>query len=152
MAKSRKSKTPWLLIIAGAMVVGYWWLKQQIDLIQVGSISIPFQKLDGTTLVLGLKLPIVNASAIAVNVTGFAGYILTPSGAVLSTVFLNRPAHVARYAQTELEFTSNIRATDLATEIFSIIASGQKLDFKGYRIKGQLRIYGIPLPIESNLL
>src|SRR5690606_18285129 len=97
-------------------------------------------------------LPITNASAIAVNITGFTGFILTPSGAVLSTVFLSRPSPLPRFAQTELDFTSYIRGTDLATELLSILSSGEKPDFKGYKIKGQLRIYGIPLLIETPIL
>ena len=154
MAKKRKSNntTTWLLIIGGVLVVGYIWLRQQLDLIQIGSVSIPFQKLEGTSVRLGIRLPITNASALAAKVTGFTGFILTPTGSVLSTVFLDKPAVVNRFAQAELEFTSMLRATDVALELFNILQSGQMPDWKGYRIKGQLRVYGFPLPIESSIV
>lgn len=153
MAKKRKSNssTTWL-IIAGVIVAALWWVKQQINLIQVGSVSIPFQKLDGTTVVLSIKLPIINPGAIAVRITGFAGYILSPDGAVLSTVYLTRPATIPRFQQTELDFTSYIRATDALTELYNILSKGGNVNWKGYKIKGQLLVYGIPVPVESNIL
>lgn len=151
MAKKRKSNTSWL-IIAGVVIAGFLWLKHQLGLIQIGSPSIPFQKLDGTTVILGIKLPIINPGAIAVRVTGFAGYILNPDGAVLSTVYLTRPASIPRFQQTELEFTSYIRATDALTEIYNILMKNGKVDWKGYKIKGQLLVYGIPVPVESQIL
>lgn len=152
MAKKRKSSTTTWLIIAGVIVAALWWVKQQINLIQVGSVSVPFQKLDGTTVILGIKLPIINPGAIPIRVTGFAGYILSPTGAVLSTVYLTRPATIPRFQQTELDFTSYIRATDALSELYNIVMQGGKVDWKGYRIKGQLIVYGIPVPVESNIL
>lgn len=153
MSKTRKSNTTtWIIVIGAALALGYWWLKNQLQYIQIGSASIPFQKLDGTNIQLGIKLPITNASALAANVTGFAGVLLTPSGSVLSTVFMTRPVVVNRYQNAELDFTSTIRGSDLAVELFNILKTGKKPDFKGYRIKGQLRIYGIPLPIDEPLL
>jgi hypothetical protein len=153
MPNSRKSnRNTWLIIIAVGLVAGYYWLRQQIDLIQVGSISIPFQKLDGTNIELGIKLPVVNASALAARITGFTGFILTPDGNVISTVFLKRPVVVKRYEQTELDFTSTIRASDIAGELFKILSSGKAPNWKGYRIKGQLRIYGLPLPVDETLV
>lgn len=152
MAKKRKSNTSTWLIIAGVVIAGFLWLKHQLGLIQIGSPSIPFQKLDGTTVILSIKLPIINPGAIAVRVTGFAGYILNPDGAVLSTVYLTQPASIPRFQQTELEFTSYIRATDALTEIYNILMKNGKVDWKGYKIKGQLLVYGIPVPVESQIL
>lgn len=152
MAKQRKSNTTTWLIIAGVIVAALWWVKTQIALIQVGSVSVPFQKLDGTTVVLGIKLPIINPSAIPVRVTGFAGAILSPSGAVLSTVYLSRPAAIPRFQQTELDFTSYIRATDALSELYSILTKGGGVDWKGYKIKGQILVYGIPIPVESAIV
>lgn len=152
MAKKRKSNTTTWLIIAGVVIAAFWWVKHQLSLIQIGSPSIPFQKLDGTTVILGIKLPIINPSAIAARVTGFAGYILNADGVVISTVYLTRPANIPRFQQTELDFTSYIRATDALTEIYGILMKGGKIDWKGYKIKGQLLVYGIPIPVESQII
>lgn len=154
MAKKKKSvssTTVWL-IVAGAVVAGYFWLKKQLEYIQIGGVSVPFQKLDGTTVVLGLKVPVINGSAIQVRVTGFAGAIISPTGAIISTVYLSRPALVPRFQETPLEFMSYIRISDVATELYSILSSGKQPDWKGYKIKGQLLVYGIPVPIESSLV
>ena len=152
MARKRKSNTTTWLIVAGLIAAGFLWLKHQLSLIQIGSPSIPFQKLDGTTVILGIKLPIINPGAIAARVTGFAGYILNPEGTVISTVYLTRPASIPRFQQTELDFTTYIRATDALTELYGILSKGGKVNWKGYKIKGQLLIYGIPIPVESAIL
>lgn len=152
MAKKRKSNTTTWLIIGGILVAGFLWLKHQLSLIAVGSPSIPFQKLDGTTVILGIRLPILNPSAIPIRITGFAGYILNPSGAVLSTVYLTKPATIPRFKQSELEFTSYIRATDALSEVYNILMKNGTVDWKGYKIKGQLLVYGIPVPVESPML
>lgn len=152
MAKKRKSNTTTWLIIAGVVIAGFLWLKHQLSLIQIGSVSIPFQKLDGTTVVLGIRVPIINPSAIAARVTGFAGVILSPQGSVLSTVYLTRPAVIPRFQQTELDFTGYVRATDALSEIYGILTKGGKVDWKGYKIKGQLLVYGIPIPVESQIV
>lgn len=152
MAKSRKSnKTIWIVILGG-LVLGYFWLKQQLDLIQFGTVSIPFQKLEGTTVRLTINLPVINASALAAQITGFTGFIVNPSGSVISTVFLSRPVTVNRYQEAVLEFNTNIGAGGLAMELYNILTSGQKPDWKGYKIKGQLRVYGFPVPVESSLV
>lgn len=154
MAKNRKSdNTPWIIAgIVAAAALGYFWLKQQLDLIQVGGITSPFQQLDGTRIRLTIRLTIVNASAISARITGFTGFILSPTGTVISTVFLNRPASIPSFAQSDLDFTSYIGAADLAGELYKIISSGQKPDWKGYKLKGQLRVFGFPVPIETALV
>lgn len=151
MAKSRKSKTIWIVILGG-LVLGYFWLRQQLNLIQFGTVSIPFQKLEGTTVRLTIALPVINASALAANITGFTGFILNPSGSVISTVFLSKPVTVNRYQEATLEFTTNIGAGGLAMELYNILISGKQPDWKGYKIKGQLRVYGFPVPVESSLV
>lgn len=152
MSRKRKSNTTTWLIIAGVVVAALWWAKNQIALITVGSVSIPFQKLDGTTVVLGIKLPIINPSAIPIRITGFAGAILSPEGAVISTVYLTRPATIPRFQQTELDFTSYIRATDALSELYNILTKGGAVNWKGYKIKGQMLVYGVPVPVESAIL
>ena len=155
MARKRKSgsgnMTTWL-ILGGIIIAGYFWLRQQLDLIQVGGISVPFQKLEGTRVHLTIRISIINASSLAAKITGFTGFILSPEGSVLSTVFLTRPANIPRYQQADLDFTSYIGATAIATELYNILSSGQQPNWKGYRLKGQLRVYGLPVPIETTLV
>ncbi len=163
MAKKRKkskSKVPVLLVLGGISVAGYFWLSAQIKLISFGGISIPFQQLKDGKINLGLRLPILNASALAANITGFTGFIVSPSGATIGSVFLAEPATVQRYQQNELKFNAQIRITDLATEIGSLLIGGQLPTnwgsimpyLKGYKLIGQLRVYGLPLPIEMPLI
>lgn len=151
-SKNSNSTAFWIIGGLALLGVGYLWLRQQLGLIQVGAPSIPFQKLDGATIRLGIKLPIVNASALSARITGFSGFILTPEGRVLSTVFLAKPATINRYEEAELEFVSLLRLTDLATEIFGIVTGGGAVNWKGYKIKGQLRVYGLPVPIETAIV
>ncbi len=141
---------PWL-VLGGILVVGYYWLKQQLGLIEFGNASIPFQKLQGTSIKLGIVIPIINASSLAARVTGFTGVIKSPEGAVIGTVFLERPAVVNRYEQAELRFIATIRLTDVAAEIFGILKDGGEVNWKGYIIKGQVRVYGLPVPLETAL-
>lgn len=158
--KSRKSKVSWLLVLGGIGVAGYFWMRSQMRLISFGGISIPFQQLKSGKINLGLRLPILNASALAARVTGFTGFIESPSGAVVGTVFLAEPAVVQRYQQNELKFNAQIGLTDLATEIGSLLIGGQLPTnwgsimpyLKGYKLVGQLRVYGLPLPIEMPLI
>lgn len=154
MAKKGKSETKWGWIIGLTIfgIGGYFWLKQQFDLIQVGGISVPFQKLEGTRIHLTIRVSIVNASALAARITGFTGFLLAPDNSVISTVFLTRPASIPRYQQADLDFTSYIGATAIATELYKVLSSGQQPDWKGYKLKGQLRVYGLPVPIETTLV
>lgn len=153
MAKERKSKstiTPWL-ILGGFLIAGYYWVKQQLGLIEFGNASIPFQKLEGASIKLGITIPIINASSLAARVTGFTGVIKSPDGGVIGTVFLERPTVVNRYEQADMRFISIIRLTDIAAEIFDIMKGGGQPNWKGYRIKGQVRVYGFPIPLETTL-
>lgn len=151
--KSKKSnKTLWWVAIGALLIGGYFWIQKQLDLIQFGTVSIPFQKLEGTTLRLTISLPVINASALAANITGFTGFILNPSGSVISTVFLTKPVVVNRYQQAVLEFTTDIGAGGLAMELLNVLQTGKQPDWKGYKIKGQLRVYGFPVPVESALV
>lgn len=161
MAKTRKSKISLLLVAGGIVAAGYFWLRSQLKLISFGSISIPFQQFKDGKINLGLRLPILNASAITARVTGFTGFLLSPSGAQIGVVFLTAPATVARYQQSELKFMASIRPGDLLTEAGGLILGGGQLptnwgDAKeylhNYRLIGQLRIFGLPLPIEMPLL
>lgn len=164
MAKKNKSKSggipPWLLILGGLGVAGYFWLRSQLRFITFGGAGVPFSQINGGNINLGITVPVVNASALSANITGFAGYIVAPGGALLGTVFLKEPVHVARYQQSNLNFTAVIRLTDLAFEAGGIVLGGnipttlpeiQKM-LKGYTLKGQLRVYGLPLPIETPLV
>lgn len=155
MAKKRKSTsginwTP-IVFIGGLLVAGYFWIKQQLGLIEFGNASVPFQKLDGSTIKLGIIIPIINASSLAARVTGFTGVIKAPDGGVLGTVFLSEPTVVNRYAQADMKFMASIRLTDIAAELLDILKANGKVNWKGYQIKGQVRIYGFPVPLESPL-
>ena len=159
--KTRKSKVTILLVLVGAATAGYFWLRSQMRLISFGSISIPFQQLQGGKINLGLRLPITNASALAARVTGFTGFIVSPSGSQIGTVFLAEPAVVARYAQNELKFNASLRITDILTEVGGAVLGGGGIPdtvpevlayLKNYKLIGQLRVYGLPLPIEMPLI
>lgn len=155
MAKSKKARksnyTGWI-ILGGILIAGYFWLRQQLDLIQVGGISVPFQKLEGTRVQLTIRISIINASALAARITGFTGFVLAPDGSVISTVFLTRPANIPRFQQADLDFTTYIGAASVATQLFQVLQSGKQPDWKGYRLKGQLRVYGLPVPIETTFV
>jgi hypothetical protein len=160
MAK-KSSKVPVIIVVGSIAAVGYFWLKSQMRLISFGAMSIPFQQLKGSQLNLGLRLPILNASALAARVTGFTGFILSPSGAQVGTVFLAEPAVVQRYAQNELKFNASISLTALLSEIGGGVLAGGKLPSKpseilaylqNYKIVGQLRVYGLPMPLEMPLI
>lgn len=155
MAKKRKSKsntTTWIVVGIWLLALGYFWMRQQLGLIQVAGVSIPFQKLEGASVRLGIKVKIINASALAARITGFTGFILSPSGSVISTVFMERPAVVNRFQEAQLDFGSVISGASVAAELWNVLQTGQMPDWKGYRIKGQLRVYGFPLPIETTLV
>lgn len=141
-----------VLVIAALLGVGYMWLRSQLGLIQIAGVGVPFQKLDGTNLVLKISVDIINPSAIAARITGFTGYIISPSGNLVSTVFLSQPGTIQRYEQSKLEFTSIVKPTSLLAEVWSVVQSGKMPDWKGYKIKGQLRIYGIPVPVETTIV
>lgn len=148
---AKKSNNIWWFILGG-VGLGAVWLRQQAALIQFGNISIPFQQLKNGQINLRMVLPIINASSLAARVTGFTGYIVSPTGNLISTVFQTAPATVPRYAQSELNFTTSIRLTDLPSEVASVILSGGAWSIKQYRLKGQVRVYGIPIPIDVPLL
>ena len=162
MGKKRKSGSNVKLIIGlGAVAAaGYLWLRSQVKLISFGSVSVPFQQLKSGRLNLGLRLPIINASAIGARVTGFVGFIVAPSGATIGTVFLKNPVKVAPYAQSNLEFMASIGLTDILSEAGSGVFSdtlptslGAVLPYlKKFKLVGQVRIYGIPVPIEMPLV
>lgn len=161
VAKSKKSNTTKILAVLAVLGVGaYLWLRSQLRFISFSSLSIPFQQFKDGRINLGLSLPIINASALAANVTGFSGFIVTPSGATIATVFLAEPAHVARFQQSNLRFTASIRLSDLLTEAGGMVVGGslpsnwgQALAYlKNYKLRGQLRVYGLPLPIEIPLI
>ena len=82
----------------------------------------------------------------------FAGYIKTPSGAVLGTVTLKTPVTVPKGAQGAAEFWAVISLSDAAQEVFSLITSGGKPDWKKYVVEGQAWVYGIPVPVKTSLL
>lgn len=161
-SKSRKSNLSIWLLLGGVGVAGYYWLRSQMNLISFGSISIPFQQIQGSKLNLGLRLPILNASALSARVTGFTGFIVSPTGSQVGTVFLAAPAVVNRYAQAELKFNASISLTALLTEIGGGILTGsgnlptsaaEALAYlKTYKLVGQLRVYGLPLPLEMPLI
>lgn len=148
---AKKSNKIWLFVLGGGVGLALW-LRQQAALIQFGNVSIPFQQLKGGQINLRLTLPIINASSLAARVTGFTGFIVSPSGNLISAVFQTAPATVPRYSQTELNFSTSIRLTDLPAEIASVILSGGSWSIKQYRLKGQVRVYGIPVPIDIPLL
>lgn len=148
---AKKSNKIWWFILGG-VGLGAVWLRQQATLIQFGNISIPFQQLKNGQINLRMVLPIVNASSLAARVTGFTGYIVSPTGNLISTVFQTAPATVPRYSQAELNFTTSIRLTDLPSEVAAVILSGGAWSIKQYRLKGQVRVYGIPIPIDVPLL
>lgn len=160
MANTSKSKFGWLLAIGGVGALAYFWLRGQMRLISFGGLSIPFQQLQGGKVNLGLRLPIINASALSARVTGFTGFIKSPSGATIGTVYLSKPATVPQYGQTQLEFKAQIGLSDLATEAGGLLVGGQLPSNWGqvtqylqkYRLVGQLRVFGLPLPIETPLL
>lgn len=152
MAKNSSTNWGWIIGIGVVLAGGYYWLRQQLDLIQLGGISVPFQKLDGTRVQLTFRVSIVNASALSANITGFTGFLLSPDGSVISTVFQQRPVRVARYAQADIDFTSYIGAVSIATELYKVLSAGGKPDWKGYKLKGQLRVYGLPVPVETTLV
>lgn len=151
--KKRKSESnlmPWL-VLGGILVAGYYWIKQQLGLIEFGNASIPFQKLEGSSIKLGIVIPVINASSLAARITGFTGVLKSPEGKVIGTVFMERPTVVNRYEQAELRFIAMIRLTDIAAEVFGILNDGGNVDWKGYLIKGQVRVYGLPVPLETSL-
>lgn len=161
--KSRRSSSfPWktVLVLGGIGAAVYYWLQGQLKLISFGGVSIPFQQFKDGKINLGLRLPILNASALTARVTGFTGFLRSPSGAHIGTVFLSAPATVARYQQSELGFTASIRPTDLLSEAGGLVIGGQLPDnwgdlkqyLQNYRLVGQLRIFGLPLPIEMPLI
>lgn len=156
MAKKRKGSSGinWTWVIGGLALLGagYYWLKQQLALIQLAGITIPFQKLEGTQIRLTIRVSIVNASSISANVTGFTGYLLNPDGSVISTVFLIKPVQIPKYGQADLDFASIIGAGAIVSELYQILSSGQQPDWKGYKLKGTLRVYGFPIPVETALV
>ena len=162
MGKKRKSgsNVKLLLVLGGVAAAGYFWLRSQVKLISFGSVSVPFQQLKGGRINLGLRLPIINASAIGARVTGFTGFIVAPSGATIGTVFLKNPVKVAPYAQSTLEFAASIGITDVLSEAGSGLFSdtlptswSQILPYiKKFKLVGQVRIYGVPVPIEMPLV
>lgn len=160
--KGRKSKSNVKLFLAlgGIAVAGYFWLRSQIRLISFGGVSIPFQQLKDGKINLGLRLPILNASALSARVTGFTGFIVAPSGSTVGSVFLAEPATVAAFQQNELKFNASIRLSDIATEAGGMVLGGSlpaswgnAIEYlKGYKLIGQLRVFGLPLPVETPLL
>lgn len=141
-----------LLIIAGLVGVAYFWVKHQLKFLQFGSASVPFQQIKDGVIRLGISLPIINASSIGISMNRFAGYIKTPSGAVLGTVTLKTPVTVPKGAQGAAEFWAVISLSDAAQEVFSLITSGGKPDWKKYVVEGQAWVYGIPVPVKTSLL
>lgn len=161
MGKKRKSSNVKLLIVlGGAAAALYFWLRSQVKLITFGSVSVPFQQLKGGKINLGLRLPIINASAIGARVTGFTGFIVAPSGATIGTVFLKQSVTVAPYAQSNLEFMASIGISDILSEAGSGLFSdtlptswSQILPYvKKFKLVGQVRIFGIPVPLEMPLV
>ena len=146
--------------MGGIGAASYLWLRSQLRFITYGSLSIPFQQLKDGRINLGLRLPIINASALTANVTGFTGFIVTPSGAPIATVVLAKPTKVARFQESNLEFRASIGLSDLLSEAGSIILGGSlptdvgqvSAYLKNYKLRGQLRIFGIPVPLEMPLL
>ena len=168
MAKKSNSKKLWLIGgLAAAIAAGYFWVSAQLKLVSFGNVSIPFQQLKGGQINLGLTLPINNASSLGAQVTGFFGYITAPSGSVVGAVHLAAPASIVPYGQSVMKFKTSIRIGDIGGEILALITGGTLPNditdlaadwaalskyFKGYRIKGQVRVYGVPLPIDEPLL
>lgn len=160
MATSRKSKVSIFLVLGGIGALVYFWLRSQLNLISFGGLSIPFQQLKDGRINLGLRLPIINASALGARVTGFTGFIKSPSGATVGTVFLAAPVSIPAYQQSELLFKSSIALSDIVSEAGGLILGGQLPNnwgevtqyLKQYRLIGQLRVFGLPLPIEMPLL
>lgn len=159
--KSRSNVKP--ILILGAVAAGaYFWLRSQAGLVTFGGINIPFQQIKGGSLNLGLTLPVINASAIAIRVSGFAGYIVAPSGATIGTVFLKTPVTVQAFAQSTLAFQASIGLSDIAMEAGSGAFGGTLPTswdallpyLKQFRIKGQVRVtrFGIPIPLEMPLI
>lgn len=149
--KDSDSTIAWLGFAALLLGLGYIWLKQQLGLIDFGNPSVPFQKLEGSSIKLGITIPIINSSSLAARVTGFTGVIKAPDGGVIGRVFLNQPVSINRYDQAELKFTAMIRLTDILSEVADILQGGGKVNWKGYVVKGQVRIYGFPIPLETAL-
>lgn len=158
---TRKSKKLGLFLVLGGIGVGiYYWLRSQVNLISFGGLSIPFQQLKEGRINLGLRLPIINASALGARVTGFTGFIKSPSGATVGTVFLAAPVSIPAYQQSELLFKSSIPISDIVSEAGGLILGGKLPGnwgevtqyLKQYRLIGQLRVFGLPLPIEMPLL
>ena len=159
MAK-KNNNWKWVLGIGAGFGIGYLWLRKQADLIQFGSVSVPYQAIKSGNLILGLRLPIINASSLGARITGFTGYILTPSGSVIGTVFMPTTGTVAPYQQATLGFDATLKIADIITEAGTQIVTGsfptnwsdiQKY-LKGFRLKGQVRVFGIPIPIEMPLI
>lgn len=166
MAKSKKGKKSssflpgWLIALGIVAGSGWWYLRSQLRFITFGSSSIPFQQISGDRINLGITLPVINASSLAATITGFTGYITSPSGAPLATVFLVQPVRLERFQENILQFKASIRLIDLGLEAGGLVLGGnlpttlpEILKYlKGYTIKGQLRVYGLPLPIETPLV
>jgi len=151
MAKKRKSKqVKILLIIGGVLAVGYFWVKHQIQFLQFGNASVPFQQIKSGVLNLGITLPIINASSIGISMSRFIGYIKSPEGAILGTVALEQKVDVPKGSEGEARFLAHIRLTDLVGEVVSIITSGN-FNYKGYVVEGQAWVYGVPVPIKTSI-
>jgi hypothetical protein len=160
MGKKSDNTIWWALGLGAAGFALYQWAKSQTSLIQFGSVSVPYQAIKSGSLVLGLRLPVINASAIGARVTGFTGFILTPSGSVIGSVFMDKAASIQPNQKSELAFTAYLKLSDLAFEAGTqALGSGfpttwpeiQKY-LKGFRLKGQVRIFGFPIPIEMPLI
>lgn len=163
MAKKSKSNKVILLSLIGIGGVMYVWLRSQLNLISFGSITVPLpeMKIRNGAFIFGIRLPILNASALAARVTGFTGFITSPNGSQIGTVFLSQPAVVQRYQQNELKFAASVSLSALLTEIGGSVLTGGQLPtnpaevfayLKNFELVGQLRIYGLPLPIKMPLV
>ncbi len=149
--KGNSSLTP-LLIVAGLLGIGYLWVRHQIQFLQFGSASVPFQQIKNGALRLGIALPIINASSIGISMNRFSGYIKSPTGAILGTVALQKPVQVPKGTQGTAEFMAVISLSDAAQELFAIVTGGGKPDLSKYTVEGQAWVFGIPVPVKTSLL
>lgn len=154
MAKKKESKLGLVLAIGGIITAGYFWVKHQLQFLQFGSASVPFQQLKGGVVNLGISLPIINASSLGISMNRFAGYIKTPQGAILGTVALQKPVTIAKGSEGAAEFMAHITLASLASELFNIITSGNinQVNWKGYTIEGQAWVFGIPVPVKTSIV
>lgn len=149
------------LIIGGIVGLFYWLSKRTMDKISIGSPSMRVHKVSVSGIEFRILLPIINESDVPVDITGFIGQVFYNAGS-LGVVNLVSPVSLPSFGQQTIEFSMKSGYLGTALELLNILTNGNPLDLGSinyknvnwslFTIKGTLKVEGLPLDIQAQLM